>query len=520
MGAPLPFRHRTRRALALVIVLWVLVILSIVVLVFAHLTRVELQLADNAYQRDRALYVAEGGVQRLMLSLQSDTSGYTGLDQEWAALDSRNEDLPFDEEAYGLTTTDECAKVNINSADEDTLLRLPGMTQEIADSIIDWRDQDDSARPQGAETEYYQALNPPYKAANRPFVTIEELLLVRGVTSDTFYGAGQTSGAPQAAGAQQNPGLVNLLTVYSTSPDADETGQARLNINSATQQQLEDRLGEALARGEAQAIIDYRQEHGSFDTPADVWGVPGVDRKKMQQILGRITTRGGTVQTAAPTATPTTPRGGTSTIPGMPELPLSGGLPGGVQTRQAPGSGGGGQTPGTGTPGLPGLPGESGLPGLTQPGEEEAPPEEEAPSSSQKPTIVPGLININTAPAEVLLSLPQMTEEIAQAIVTQRQSQPFQTLGDLLGVEQVDQTLLKAIVQQITTRSLTFRTIARGTIEERRVAAEITTVVDMSQDSPRLVYYKRGDTTANQYRPVRTTGEPAPAQASPAGVSR
>ena len=61
------------------------------------------------------------------------------------------------------------------------------MTDEIAAAIIDWIDQDDNTES-GAETDYYATLDPPYAAKNGPFDTIEELLLVKGVTPEILYG--------------------------------------------------------------------------------------------------------------------------------------------------------------------------------------------------------------------------------------------------------------------------------------------------------------------------------------------
>src|SRR5690606_13432288 len=60
------------------------------------------------------------------------------------------------------------------------LMALPGMTEDIADAILDWIDEDDEPREYGAEIDYYAALG--YAPANGPLTTIEQLLLVRGVT--------------------------------------------------------------------------------------------------------------------------------------------------------------------------------------------------------------------------------------------------------------------------------------------------------------------------------------------------
>ncbi|MGL6073663.1 MAG: general secretion pathway protein GspK, partial [Fimbriiglobus sp.] len=95
---------------------------------------------------------------------------------------------------YGVT--DESAKININAfmkldttgkALYDALMKFPNMTEEIADAIVDYVDSDDTARPAGAESSYYQGLNPAYRAKNGPVNSVDELLLVRGVTPQLLF---------------------------------------------------------------------------------------------------------------------------------------------------------------------------------------------------------------------------------------------------------------------------------------------------------------------------------------------
>ncbi len=61
------------------------------------------------------------------------------------------------------------------------LLSILGLPEALADALADWVDADNKPQPQhGAEDEYYLALDPPYRAANRPLVDLDELRLVRG----------------------------------------------------------------------------------------------------------------------------------------------------------------------------------------------------------------------------------------------------------------------------------------------------------------------------------------------------
>src|SRR5205823_6857830 len=89
--------------------------------------------------------------------------------------------------SYGVM--DESSKININTASANQLLLLPGMTDDTAGAIIDWRDEDSNiSNNGGAESEYYMSLPRPYQCKNAPFETVEELLLVKGFTPELLYG--------------------------------------------------------------------------------------------------------------------------------------------------------------------------------------------------------------------------------------------------------------------------------------------------------------------------------------------
>ncbi|MDA0282817.1 MAG: type II secretion system protein GspK, partial [Planctomycetota bacterium] len=92
---------------------------------------------------------------------------------------------------------DESGRLNVNqilkfelSEDEsrELLMYLPDMTEEVADAILDWIDDDETLRAYGAEGDYYSSLDPPYYAKNSNLASIDELLQVAGVTADLLYG--------------------------------------------------------------------------------------------------------------------------------------------------------------------------------------------------------------------------------------------------------------------------------------------------------------------------------------------
>jgi len=84
--------------------------------------------------------------------------------------------------------TDEASKINVNSAGPEVLTNLKNMTAELVDCLIDYRDADSDTRAEGAEQDYYDQLTVPYVVPNGPLATLEELLLVKGFNGQIVFG--------------------------------------------------------------------------------------------------------------------------------------------------------------------------------------------------------------------------------------------------------------------------------------------------------------------------------------------
>lgn len=105
----------------------------------------------------------------------------------------------------------------INSLREFFLLRDDSGYDPV-DAIIDWLDYNDgdAEEPEGAESEFYQGLENPYSCKNGPMTSIEELLLIRGITPELYFGDPE----------QEQEPLSEYLTVH-----GDWRG--RVNVNTA-----------------------------------------------------------------------------------------------------------------------------------------------------------------------------------------------------------------------------------------------------------------------------------------------
>ncbi len=149
------------------------------------------------------------------------------------------------------------------------LMALPGMTEETADAILDWIDADDEPRPFGAESEYYSGLPTPYEPANGPLQSVEELLLVRGVTPELLFGVDANRNGVLDADEQQRygvsietPGVLGwaaYLTVHGAEANKTDEGLPRVNVNQDDLELLYEELLEALGDEElASFIVAYR----------------------------------------------------------------------------------------------------------------------------------------------------------------------------------------------------------------------------------------------------------------------
>jgi type II secretory pathway component PulK len=180
---------------------------------------------------------------------------------------------------YGLE--DESGRLNLNAllADPQTerprqrLLALPGMTDEIADAILDWIDDDDTSRDYGAESDVYRALDPPYECGNGPLADLDELLLVRGVTPELLYGMDrnrnftiETDEPARGALVQMenvdgvfDRGWAAYLTVASAEAITNPEGEPRIDLSAGDLKELHGRLSTALGAEQANFIILRRQ---------------------------------------------------------------------------------------------------------------------------------------------------------------------------------------------------------------------------------------------------------------------
>jgi general secretion pathway protein K len=180
---------------ALLAVLWLTAALSAIAFSVAGTVRGEIDRTSTAADGLRAYYLATGAVERALLYISWGPSQRLpdGAPRFWEP-GMPVLRLPFPSGEAVVEVIPEAAKLNINLARPDDLLRLlialgtePAQAQEITAAIMDWR----MPVPPGSMSPFdahYLSLNPSFAARHASFEEIEEVLLVKGMTPDLFYG--------------------------------------------------------------------------------------------------------------------------------------------------------------------------------------------------------------------------------------------------------------------------------------------------------------------------------------------
>jgi competence ComEA-like helix-hairpin-helix protein len=106
----------------------------------------------------------------------------------------------------------------------------------------------------------------------------------------------------------------------------------------------------------------------------------------------------------------------------------------------------------------------------------------------------PGLININSASLEVLSSLPGVNRQLAQAIISFRQSSGFfPNTATLLKVPGFNRDILKQVAPRATARSETYRILCEGRITSSGVRQRVQEIVRIGLRSVTTVSYREDD---------------------------
>jgi competence ComEA-like helix-hairpin-helix protein len=432
-----------RRGMALVLVLWVMVVLCAVALKLAFSSHLRLQVTATLGAATKALYLARAGVERAIAELvdgrdslqtladlrESELSDYSDVELAdgsytlFAGLDAQGEPL------YGIM--DEAAKINVNTADRAVLSKLPAMDSELVAEIVAARRRE-------------------------PFYDLNDLLLLERVDVELLFGEdrngnglldaneddGDQSWPPDNADGRLYRGLAGLLTTWSAARNVTADGETRININSASAQEMTRSLS-GISSQEAESIVEHRKKK-NFTHIAELLDVELIVKKaeeskesesRSEDTRDRRRGSEGSSRTEERTTVQTT---GEKAFD--------------VNKFQK-------------------------IADLVTTTDDE---------------VLGGVVNINTAPYEILVCLPGITEAVAREVVRlqEEREEGFQTVADLLDVEGMSVDLFKQVCPHISVRSDVFRVRSFGVLQNGDFYRCVEAVIDRTEEVAEIRYWR------------------------------
>jgi type II secretory pathway component PulK len=262
-------RRRTRpRGSVIVLVIWAVAIAAVLVAAAQVLAFRQAAMGREAIARVEARWAARAGIEESIAVLEYHTERPDPDDARQLYKDltasaqgelvSGTWDISHVEDGVRFPgPQDEHAKINLNWATRAMLLELSGMTMDIADGIVDWRDSDDNAGMMGAEYDWYTARGLGYQPRNASFRSVAELELVAGAFPRWVRGEdqnlngkldpnendGAASEPPDNADGLLDGGWSSALTARSAGSLLGASGQPKLDLANATPEEMVERFG-------------------------------------------------------------------------------------------------------------------------------------------------------------------------------------------------------------------------------------------------------------------------------------
>ena len=264
-------------------------VLIIVMIVSAMLITVSSEFlvnaqADVSYMNKfkiepQAEELAEIGLRVATFILEMDKTGKAGsivpgrntnasidcYDDLWGALIP---EIPLEGGSVSFVINDEQSKINLSIVSNEFIdksayffmasrfFQNMDFPPDIADCILDWVDTNDTRSGYGAETfDYYSTLPRPYHAKNGPLDSIEELLMIKNITPEVYYGLGGGNFGKEIGLVDNNKNLKPISL-----DDKDTTADpSKVNAENTP-------IGPEKSR----ALYDYFRAYGDNDFTAEL----------------------------------------------------------------------------------------------------------------------------------------------------------------------------------------------------------------------------------------------------------
>jgi general secretion pathway protein K len=224
---------QSRRGGALLVVLWLSAALSAIAFSLASSVRSETARVTTSVDRLKAQYLATGAIERALFYIEwgSAYPNPDGTPRYYPGMPRFEFQFPTGQASVEVIP--ESSKMSVNLSPPEDLYRLlsvlsgdPERAREIVAGIVDWRTRQPVGTP-GLFDEYYLSRNPSFLPPHASFEEIEELLLIKGMTPELFYGTYDRN-----AGGRLTPrhGAVDCLSVYG--------GISQFDVNSVAPELL------------------------------------------------------------------------------------------------------------------------------------------------------------------------------------------------------------------------------------------------------------------------------------------
>ena len=501
--------YKEQSGLSLVSTLWILTILSILAAQLLYSIHIEQRTQRNFLDRSKFHYAARAGFEWTLAVMRGDQTPFDSLGETWAE--------PIQGQVadgiqvgnflnYQVTVVDEASKVNINAADVGLISNLLAQA---------------GAPPDDESTEVLAN----QIVEGRPYRTVRDLARVEGMTSELLYGTPQQEStvSDQSSAINRQPtttllGLVGLATIYSVDAGTDPNGEPLVNVNTADAEALTKVTAQqnqsVFTQAEAESLIQQRD----FDKFAALLDVQAVSDDLFNNIRDQLTTEDNNQQSATSNQEQSETSSEASLLAET-----------GNQQPAANNEGGKVNINTADAETLASLEGiDQGIAeriishreghGLFQNidaiKEVKMLTQQEFISIVDKITLKEGetrqgLININTAPPEILALLPGMDPQKAQAIVERREEDvsdapqvqgltadeikgnPFTNISQVSQVEGIDFGTFREVVDGITYRSHGYRIEANGVDVAGKVVSTCIGIIDRTGDQIIVQYWQQ-----------------------------
>lgn len=460
-------RRPQRRGSVIVIVVWAVAIAAIIVGAAQVLAFRQAAMGRESIAKVEARWAARAGIEESIAILEYHTEEPDPLDSRQMYKDlEKSADGEVESGTWEIRHTedgvevpgpqDEHAKININLMSQPMMLGISGMTMDVSDAVLDWRDADEEARLMGAEREFYVNRNMGFEPRNADLRSIAELELVAGAFPSSVRGEdanlngrldpnendGALTAPPDDADGLLDAGWSGAMTARSAGSLLGASGEPKLNLKKAGAEEVQERFG--VTAEQAASLVSFAKQ-------------PSAKLEMLlTQDLATLSQSGG--------RNPTNQAGsGSSSRSGRQSGRSASGASGQAQNSR-----------------IQPLDNQQ-LRRIFQEG-----------TFDDGSAPILGKVNLNTAPPSVIRALLPEDTISADAILSIRNasSTGLLSISDLRGSSRITEQALAAIAPLADTQSNVFTITSRGRSASTGLEVEITAVVDRSTLPARILEYR------------------------------